>query len=103
MKDLSLFNNTISKLEGMENLTQLEVFSIGNNKVPNLEDVTYLTKFPSLRVLNLAGNPLCSDPNYRDFVLSHFRNLKYLDYHLIDEESVRFLLIHHLLNKSSPP
>ncbi|KAJ3037779.1 Dynein regulatory complex subunit 3 [Rhizophlyctis rosea] len=98
LTDLTLYNNRISKLENLEDLVNLTVFSIGNNNLLSLEDVsiadsslvdlTYLTRFPNLRVLNAAGNALCKNPNYKHWVLAHIRNLKYLDYRLVDSESV---------------
>ena len=37
-------------------------------------------RFTNLQLLNLAGNPLCQDPDYKSFVLSHLKHLLYLDY-----------------------
>ncbi|KAJ3041156.1 Dynein regulatory complex subunit 3 [Rhizophlyctis rosea] len=88
LTDLTLYNNRISKLENMEDLVNLTVFSIGNNNLLTLENLAYLIKFEHLRVLNAAGNALCKNPNYRHWVLAHMRNLKYLDYRLVDSESV---------------
>ncbi|KAJ3123148.1 Dynein regulatory complex subunit 3 [Nowakowskiella sp. JEL0407] len=88
LTDLSLYNNRISKIENMEDLFNLQVFSIGNNNLTVLENLSYLSRFENLRVLNAAGNSLCKNPNYRHYVLAHIRNLKYLDYRLVDEESV---------------
>ena len=48
----------------------------------------YLRRFKKLRLLNLAGNAVCDDPEYRTFVLAFLKNLKYLDYKLIDENEV---------------
>lgn len=48
----------------------------------------YLTRFENLRVLNSTGNPICKNPNYRHYLLAHMRKLKYLDYRLVDEDSV---------------
>ncbi|KAI8622252.1 hypothetical protein BC830DRAFT_1163028 [Chytriomyces sp. MP71] len=88
LTDLTLFNNRISKLEGMDDLMNLQVFSIGNNCLSSLDNLAYLTKFENLRVLNCAGNGLCKNSNYRHYVLAHIRSLKYLDYRLVDEESI---------------
>ncbi|KAI8834562.1 hypothetical protein BJ741DRAFT_565416 [Chytriomyces cf. hyalinus JEL632] len=88
LTDLTLFNNRINKLEGMDDLLSLNVFSIGNNNLSGLENLAYLTKFENLRVLNCAGNALCKNSNYRHYVLAHIRGLKYLDYRLVDEESI---------------
>ena len=102
----------------MDNLTKLQVFSIGNNNIPTLESVSlffyfilvectcihadkddklsiqilqlaYLMKFENLRVLHASGNPVFKLFNYKNYCLAHLRNLKYLDYRLVDPESVR--------------
>ncbi|KAI8830849.1 hypothetical protein BC829DRAFT_426505 [Chytridium lagenaria] len=74
LTDLTLFNNRISKLENMEDLVNLTLL--------------YLTRFENLRVLNCSGNTLCKNPNFKHYVLAHIRGLKYLDYRLVDEESI---------------
>jgi len=88
LTDLSLFNNRISKIENMDDLTKLTVFSIGNNNLSSLENILYLTRFENLRVLNAAGNKICMDKNYKTYILANLKNLKYLDYRLINQEEV---------------
>eukprot|EP00002_Diphylleia_rotans_P004670 TRINITY_DN1355_c1_g1_i2.p1 TRINITY_DN1355_c1_g1~~TRINITY_DN1355_c1_g1_i2.p1 ORF type:complete len:474 (-),score=143.46 TRINITY_DN1355_c1_g1_i2:789-2210(-) len=85
LTDLSLFNNKISVLENMDALTNLQILSIGNNKISALDNLLYLRRFRNLRVLNIKGNPVCRDPEYRSYVLAHVRELRYLEYRLIDE------------------
>ncbi|KAJ3287744.1 Dynein regulatory complex subunit 3 [Borealophlyctis nickersoniae] len=88
LTDLTLYNNRISKVENLDDLVNLTVLSVGNNNLTVLENLSYLTKFSNLRVLNVSGNSLCKNPNYRHYVLAHMRNLKYLDYRLVDADSV---------------
>lgn len=88
LTDLSLFNNAVKTIENLDSLKQLNVLSLGNNALTNLENVMYLRRFKHLRLVNLAGNPLCQDSEYRSYVLSHLNKLKYLDYRLVDEPSV---------------
>ncbi|KAG4081379.1 outer arm dynein light chain 1, partial [Neocallimastix lanati (nom. inval.)] len=88
LTDLSLFNNRISKIENMDELTKLTVFSIGNNNLDSLENILYLTRFEHLSVLNTAGNKICNDKNYKSYILANLKNLKYLDYRLINQEEV---------------
>ncbi|KAG7396640.1 Dynein regulatory complex subunit 3 [Phytophthora boehmeriae] len=85
LTDLSLYNNCISKLENLDTLKKLQVLSIGNNQLPSTEGLLYLKCLEKLRVLNLSGNPVCSDPEYRPFLLAHLEKLQYLDYALVDE------------------
>ena len=89
LTDLSLYNNSISVIEGMETfMSSLTVLSLGNNLVKDLEALSYLRPFKSLRLINFAGNPICQDPEYRSYVLSHIKNLKYLDYRLVQQDAV---------------
>lgn len=65
LTDLSLYNNCIVKLENLDALTRLQVLSVGNNSLATTEGLLYLKCLDSLRVLNLAGNPVCADLEYR--------------------------------------
>ncbi|OQS01302.1 hypothetical protein ACHHYP_01377 [Achlya hypogyna] len=84
LHDLTLYNNNIAKLENLDALRELQVLSVGNNALASTEGLLYLKSLDKLRVLNLEGNPVCSDPEYRAFVLAHLDKLKYLDYSLVD-------------------
>ena len=88
LKDLSLYNNQIAKLEGMDALCgTLESFSVGNNALERLDEVMYLRRFEKLRIINLAGNPMCDEEDYVPYVLSHLPDLKYLDHRLARSEA----------------
>lgn len=69
------------------------------------EGLLYLRCLDNLRVLNLSGNPLCQDPEYRpyctsrkslrialsglcSYVLAHLEKLQYLDYILIEDNEI---------------
>ena len=51
------------------------------------EPVIYLRRFKGLRSLSLAGNPLCTDERYEQFVIAML-SLKYLDFRRVAEETV---------------
>jgi oligoribonuclease (3'-5' exoribonuclease) len=76
-------------MENMETLKELNVFSIGNNLLRQMENIMYLRQFRQLRLVNLAGNPVCADPEYHNYVLSHIPTLTYLDYRLVDQALVQ--------------
>jgi hypothetical protein len=40
-------------------------------------------RFTNLQLLNLAGNPLAKELDYRGYVLSHLQHLSYLDYRCV--------------------
>jgi len=88
LQDLSLYNNSIEKIQGLDNCTKLNCLSIGNNDIRVLDNLMYLRIFKNLRLLNLEGNPVCSDAEYRMYMLAHLKNLKYLDYALVHEADV---------------
>ena len=48
----------------------------------------YLRRFDKLRTLNMSGNPLCEDPNYRLFAIAYLSHLVYLDFRLVDADTV---------------
>jgi hypothetical protein len=89
LTDLTLYSNNITALEGMDKLLNLNCFSIGKNNLNELDEVAkYLRKFKKLRMLTLSSNPLCKHPSYESKILAHIKNLKYLDYRLVDKDKV---------------
>ncbi|XP_072549692.1 dynein regulatory complex subunit 3 isoform X2 [Salminus brasiliensis] len=87
LQDLSLFNNRISTIENMDTLENLEILSLGKNAISQLDNVIYLRRFKNLRTLNLAGNPVCQEENYKIFVAAYLSDLVYLDFRLLDEQT----------------
>jgi len=89
LTDLSLHHNQISRLEGLDTLANLDVLSIGDNQLMTLDDapVLYLRQFKGLRSVNLAGNPMCDDPNYEACVVAFLPTLRYIDWHRISDET----------------
>ena len=61
---------------------------MGDNLLATLEDapVLYLRGFKHLRSVNLAGNPLCEDPNYEAFVVAYLPSLRFIDWRRITDE-----------------
>lgn len=92
LTDLSLYDNCIKKIEGLDKLCQLKVLSFGKNRVTDLDGtIQYLKDLKNnLQVLNMADNPYQltgnqSDQGYKFQAVYKLKNLKYLDYILIDE------------------
>mmetsp|Transcript_21461 Transcript_21461/g.55771 ORF Transcript_21461/g.55771 Transcript_21461/m.55771 type:complete len:527 (-) Transcript_21461:107-1687(-) len=88
LTDLSLYSNQIGVLENMDELEGLQVLSVGANDIKTLENLMYLRRFNDLRVVNLEGNPVSKDAEYRAYVMAHVKSLKYLDYRLLDQKEV---------------
>lgn len=87
---MSLYNNNIKLLSGLEHLHKLNVLSVGKNKIEDHEiAIRYLQSLENhLEVLKMADNkfPPHAHDDYKQFAIAFIRNLKYLDYDLIDEE-----------------
>ena len=88
LTDLSLFNNQIKVLQNIDNCKDLQCLSLGNNAVPSLDVCQYLRKFRNLHLVNLEGNPVCKEPEYKMMLLAYLPNIKYLDYSLINPPDV---------------
>lgn len=93
LTDLSLYNNDISRIEGLAALVSLRFLSLGNNRLASLDDVLELRReVPGIEVLTLEGNPVAAGAaraSYRHFTLAFLPWLKYLDNELITRTMVR--------------
>ncbi|KAL3874482.1 hypothetical protein ACJMK2_037491, partial [Sinanodonta woodiana] len=81
---LALDNNRLSSVSGLQNLTSLMELYVGNNLILNLRDVFYLKGLSSLVILDMYGNPVTCQNDYRLFVIYHLKTLKALDGSAID-------------------
>ncbi|XP_022608371.1 dynein regulatory complex subunit 3 [Seriola dumerili] len=84
---LNLSNNRISVIKNMDKLETLSHFLIANNLLGQLDNVLYLRKFKNLFTLNLSGNPVSKEDDYKFFIAAYFPNLMYLDYRLLSDET----------------
>jgi hypothetical protein len=84
LEDLSLYNNLISDVQGLENCKSLKCLSLGNNDINSIENILPLRFMKELRVLALSGNPINTGTDYKYKILAYFDNLSYLDYLLAD-------------------
>ena len=67
----------------------------GNNHLSKLDRVMYLRQFERLELVNLAGNPLCREANYRAYMLSHIKCLKFLDYVRVNPDDLGAAFEHY--------
>ena len=76
-------NNRISTLVGsLVNLRYLEILYLNNNKLRNLDkNLEVLRIFTSLKNLNLFGNPIAEEPEYRSRVIYTLPSLEIFDRH----------------------
>ena len=86
IKILCLGFNRISSLEGssLSVMKFLETLYLNNNKLKNLDKViTYLSQFKFLKSLNLFGNPVAEEPEYRPRVIDTIKSLEIFDRHMV--------------------
>lgn len=73
---LDLSCNQLQSLSGLEELASLRELYLANNHVRSLQDLQPLKRLRQLRVLDMTGNDVCGDPNFRKFVVFHLRSLE---------------------------
>ena len=83
LTDLSLFNNRITDIDHLDKCLDLQCLSLGNNKITALDSIVKLRVFKQLRLLNLEGNPVSKEGEYRMYVLAYLNDLTYLDYSMV--------------------
>ncbi|KAG2456110.1 DRC3 protein, partial [Polypterus senegalus] len=88
LEDLSFYHNCISKIENMDHQKKLQFLSVGHNNVDQLESIVYLRRLSKLEALCLEGNPVEQIKDYKLFVAAYLPKLVYLNYKLLDSETV---------------
>lgn len=99
LKDLSLYQNSITTIENLNNCRKLECLSLGNNLIADVEQVSVLRTLPKLQVVSFDGNPFvkAKGDSYKHYILGYLPRLKYLDYTLVRPADVCDSLetVHH--------
>ncbi|KAJ1935490.1 hypothetical protein FBU59_005368, partial [Linderina macrospora] len=73
IRRLNLSANQLSSLAGMQRLWALEQLDISDNQIANWDAVAAMRNLPSLRALNVAGNPFATDcSSYRAQIFAAF-------------------------------
>jgi hypothetical protein len=87
VKEVFCSDNMIKNLDGLKKFKFLNSLLIANNKLRDLEKfLAILKKFAFLEKLDLFGNPLAEEPDYRMKVIWEMPQLKVLDRHPITVE-----------------
>lgn len=83
LKILCIENNRLTTLEGsLSNMKFLQVLLLNDNKLRNLDqNLTFLKPLSFLKNLNLFGNPLAEEPEYRSRVIYALPSLEDFDRH----------------------
>ncbi|NXN24042.1 PPR42 phosphatase, partial [Nycticryphes semicollaris] len=90
---LNISNNNIDELEELRVLENLSYLRAVDNQLQHMKDLeAALNKWTKLRRLDLAGNPICREPKYRDRIVVQSQTLESLDGKEIKEMERRFLV-----------
>eukprot|EP00760_Papus_ankaliazontas_P022554 PhM_4_TR18877/c0_g1_i2/m.82829 len=88
LRALQAFNNPITSLgKDLLRLRFLEVLLLSNNRLSNMEVVSQsIRHLRHLKHLDLFGNPLAEEKNYREYFITNHRSLEIFDRHVITDE-----------------
>uniref|UniRef100_A0A8B9TG66 Protein phosphatase 1 regulatory subunit 42 n=1 Tax=Anas platyrhynchos TaxID=8839 RepID=A0A8B9TG66_ANAPL len=90
---LNISNNNIDDLEELAVLENLSHLRAVDNQLQHMKDLeAVLNKWPKLRRMDLAGNPICHKPKYRDRIVVQSQTLEFLDGKEIKEMERQFLM-----------
>jgi Leucine-rich repeat (LRR) protein len=73
LKKIDLSDNSLISLPPgnvLQGLTHLKFLYLHNNNIQNWTDVQSLTQLPSIMHITLFGNPVCSIPGFRHFLVN---------------------------------
>ncbi|CAD5224468.1 unnamed protein product [Bursaphelenchus okinawaensis] len=73
LQNLTYFNlshNKIKSIKGIEELKTLQTFLITDNLLKDKTEVDVLQQLPNLRFVDLVGNPLADEDNYKNVILN---------------------------------
>jgi Leucine-rich repeat len=88
LEDLSLYSNRITEVEGLDGCRALQCLSLGRNAIAGLDNIVKLRPFPRLQLVNLEGNPVCREADYRYTALAYLRSMRFHDYVMVDPAEV---------------
>lgn len=66
-------------LDGLDNLQTLMELYLGNNLIGDIKELIKLKALGRLIILDISGNYLSRDQNYRIYCIFHLKKLKVLD------------------------
>ena len=84
VKEVYASNNSLTQIKGIEKYKFLQVLLLSDNQLRDLEKfIEFLENFAFLEQLDLFGNPLAEEPDYRFRLIHAMPQIKILDRHVV--------------------
>lgn len=76
--------NALTNIHGIQKYKFLNVLLCGDNQLRDLDKfLEFMENFAFLEQLDLFGNPLAEEPDYRLRIIYHMPQIKILDRHMV--------------------
>ena len=62
---------------------------MANNLIQTIKEIELIVYLSKLVILDMSGNALCQDPNYRIFTLFNIKKLKVLDSVAVEPQEIQ--------------
>merc|ERR1719326_1711277 len=80
IREIFVQDNRLVSLSGLKNCKFLRVLLASNNQIRNLEkQLAFISRFLFLKKLELSGNPIADEPEYRLRLIYHAPQVEILD------------------------
>jgi hypothetical protein len=100
VKEVYAQKNAFTNIHGLAKFKFLNVLLVGDNQLRDLDKfIEFLQGFAFLDQLDLFGNPLAEEPDYRFRLIHAMPQIKILDRHMVTlqerQKAVKIMAIHH--------
>ena len=84
VKEVYASDNALTNINGIQKYKFLTVLLCGNNQLRDLDKfLDFMENFAFLEQLDLFGNPLAEEPDYRSRIIYHMPQVRILDRHMV--------------------
>ncbi|KAK2577988.1 hypothetical protein KPH14_008418 [Odynerus spinipes] len=88
LRYLDLTNNLITSLKPMGSYNTIQELYCGHNEIRRLAEIENLKNWHRLRVVDFSYNPTESEISYKDFLIFHLVNLKYISGQYVETSNI---------------
>jgi len=90
LKEITLAHNKITTVKNLTKLANLQLLDLGFNHIENSEELTSLQYNTKLKYLNLRGNPLATEENFFEQIITLLPGIQQLPEDVNIEEKSEF-------------